>query len=223
MDGALIRTALLLWPALILPSPASAQGRGQRLEHERLLREEASRALQARYEAASAVARDAAERGDWDSARAALSECLRSRPRDPWATRQTEEVSTQVAAIAVWNKQLSDVVAALEARNWPVAEQQIRQLPERPRSARPLPHAELVPVLHLYARGEWKEARRAASAIATQSGETAAGGLALLVNRRMREEWLFPSLAALAAIYFALLTASLYFGLRGAWRGTAAP
>jgi hypothetical protein len=217
-----IRTALLLFPSLILAA-AAAQGRPpQRLERERLLREDAARAFETRYDAAFADAQTAAERSDWESARRSLAECLRYKPHDPAAGRQLNEVTAQIGAIAAWNNRMAGLVAALDARNWQSADQAIHELPESPRSIHPAAHAELVPALRLYARGEWKEARRAASAVVVQGRETAAAGLVLLVNRHLREQWLPPGLAASAGLYLALLTGSLYLGLRGAWSETTA-
>jgi hypothetical protein len=118
---------------------------------------------------------------------------------------------------------MADLAADLAARNWPAADQAIRDLPEIPLSIHPQPHSELVPVFRLYARGEWKQARRVAAAMVMQGRETAtAAALALLVNRRLRDESLPPGLAASAGVYLALLIGSLYFGLRRSWRAAAA-
>jgi hypothetical protein len=132
-------------------------------------------------------------------------------------------VNKQISVVAAWNSSVSAVLSALERNDWPLVERSIRQLPEAPPSIKPLPHAELIPIFRLGAQGHLRDARHAAAALVVSNHETAAASaFARFVNASLRTESLPAGLAAAGAFYCLALLASLYLGLRGAWRRTSA-
>jgi hypothetical protein len=189
-----------------------------RLDRERMLREESARLLESKYEALLADARAAQAQGNLEAARASLAESLHMKARDPQALALLYQVDGQIAAIAAWNDRVTAIVTALEHDDWQKVEQQLRRLPEPPQSVRPLPHAELIPILRLGSRGRLKDARYAAAVLATAGRETAAAsGFCRFVNSRARAESLPVGGVITGCVYLAALLASLHFGLRRHW------
>ncbi len=179
--------------------------------------------MTSRYEASFAHAQAALAAGDLEGARNSLLESLRNKPRDPQALAELDRVNKQIAVVGAWNSSVSAILSALERNDWPLVERSIRQLPEAPPSIKPLPHAELIPIFRMATQGRLRDARHAAAALIVSNHETAAAsGFACFVNANLRAESLPPGLAAVGAIYCLALLASLYLGLRGAWRRTSA-
>jgi hypothetical protein len=214
--------ALICAVFLPLAMRAAPQNRA-RSERDRLLRDESARLLTSRYEVFFAHAQAALAAGDLDDARNSLLDSLRNKPRDPQALAELDRVNKQIAVVAAWNSSVSAILSALERNDWPLVERSIRQLPEAPSSVKPLAHAELIPIFRLGAQGRLRDARHAAAALIVSNHETAAAsGFARFVNANLRAESLPAGLAAVGAVYCLTLLASLYLGLRGAWRRTSA-
>lgn len=193
-----------------------------RLVRAHLEEEETAQQSAGRYAAALSEARSAAQRGDFATARARLSECLQTKPGDAALRAEIEALDARAASAAALGDYLASVTGALAAGDWKLADQRIRLVPSIPDPPPPVAHAALLGPLRLYAAGRAAEARDHARLLFARQSDSFAGPLLLFLNARVRVEAAPVALAWMGPLYAAALAASLYFGLRRELRGRAA-